>query len=40
MEQVVDGRTLVRFDRNGDARAELRIDLHDAINLNRGDFVL
>ena len=40
MEQVIDGRTVIRVNLDDDLRAELRIELHDAIDLHRGDFVL
>jgi hypothetical protein len=40
MEQVIDGRTVVRINLDEDLRAELRIELHDAIDLHRADFVL
>ena len=40
MEQVVDGHTVIRVNLDDDLRAELRIELHDAIDLHRADFVL
>jgi Ca2+-binding RTX toxin-like protein len=40
MERVVDGRTVIRVNLDEDRPAELRIELHDAIDLHRGDFVL
>ena len=40
MEQVIDGRTVIRVNLDDDLRAELRIELHDAIDLTRADFVL
>jgi Ca2+-binding RTX toxin-like protein len=39
METVVDGQTLIRVNLDADLRAELRIELHDAIDLARADFV-
>ena len=40
MEQVIDGHTVVRVNLDDDPRAELTIQLHDAIDLHRADFVL
>ncbi len=40
METVVDGHTVIRVNLDDDLRAELKIELHDAINLNRSDFLL
>jgi hypothetical protein len=40
METVIDGHTVVRINLDDDPRAELRIELHDAIDLHRGDFLL
>lgn len=40
MEQVIDGRTVIRVNLDDDLRAELNIELHDAIDLTRTDFVL
>ena len=40
MEQVVDGRTVIRVNLDADLRAELTIQLHDVVDLHRVDFVL
>ena len=36
----VDGHTEIKVNLDHDPHAELRIQLHDAIDLHRGDFLL